>query len=306
MTMMNEDLAPAFDQALAVAYVNTPEQQVFNLAEAGVPEVPALGVSKYQHARNLMDMHRHSGCLEIGLCLRGALTLLNNGAKHRIMPGDLFLNKAADEHGIIVNPKGTVVNWLLLRAPGRRRFLRLDSIETNDLWTRLNELPCHFSAKTDRVKHAFGLLFKYQAQPPSPFRSLALTTTVTSLLIDIVELSMKKGMTSHAARIETLTRRIREHPEPDFSLNDLAREARLSSSQLIAEFKQICGLPPLQYQLACRLEKGRLLLEETSQPITRIAFDLGFCASQHFSNHFKRAFGVSPKAWRGRVTSTHQ
>ncbi|MDD3919523.1 MAG: helix-turn-helix transcriptional regulator, partial [Candidatus Pacebacteria bacterium] len=85
----------------------------------------------------------------------------------------------------------------------------------------------------------------------------------------------------------------------------LAREARLSPSLLIAQFKQITGLPPIHFQLACRLEKAKRLLAETDTPITQLAFDLGFCASQHFSGHFKRAFGLTPTAWRKQAAAAH-
>ncbi len=273
---------------------------MFNLAEAGIPEILTLGVSKFHHVCKSTGIHSHSGCLEIGLCLRGALTLVNNGTEYRIMPGDIFLNKPTDQHGVVRNPKGTITNWLQIRAPGKGSFLRLNSIEADDLWSRLDKLPCHITAETESVKQAFAELFKYQSQPASPFRTVALTTTVTSLLLILIELSIQKYMTPHAEVVEKLMRKIRETPEHVISLDDLAREARLSSSLLNAEFKQLCGLPPYQYQLVCRLEKGKQLLEGTTHSITRIALELGFCASQHFSSHFKRAFGVSPKAWRNR------
>mgnify|MGYP001038263203 CR=1 FL=1 len=63
---------------------------------------------------------------------------------------------------------------------------------------------------------------------------------------------------------------------------------------------RLTGLPPYHYVLACRLEEAKQRLDQTNAPITQIAFDLGFCASQHFSSHFKRAFGVTPNAWRKR------
>ncbi len=75
---------------LSVVYRNTPEQRVFDLAEAGLPEVPALGYSRCGRSGASGEAHRHANCLEIGLCLRGALTLLNNGQEHKIMPGDLY------------------------------------------------------------------------------------------------------------------------------------------------------------------------------------------------------------------------
>ena len=94
------------DRKLSVVYYQTSEQQVFDLAEAGVPEIPVLGFSKFQKAPRSTEMHCHSGCLEIGVCLRGALTLLSNGGEHRIMPGDLYVNQPTDGMPLRRAPRG--------------------------------------------------------------------------------------------------------------------------------------------------------------------------------------------------------
>ena len=289
------------DRKLSVVYYQTSEQQVFDLAEAGVPEIPVLGFSKFQKAPRSTEMHCHSGCLEIGVCLRGALTLLSNGGEHRIMPGDLYVNQPTDRHAIATCPKGTIVNSLLLRAPGADGFLRLDAREANALWIRLGNLPCHIATKTDPVRQAFAKLFRFQKEPPSPLRIAALVTTATSLLLDVAELLPNKGPQPHASTLERLMRQIRDNPERDFRVDDLARDSGLSASLLIAEFRQASGLPPHQFQLSCKLEKARRLLEETSDAITAIAFSLGFCSSQHFAGHFKRSYGMPPSQWRARA-----
>ncbi|MDX9868999.1 MAG: AraC family transcriptional regulator [Kiritimatiellia bacterium] len=289
---------------LAVIYSDTPERRVFDLSRSGVPEVPALGASRYGHAISPVSAHRHAGCAEIGLCLRGALTLLNNGAEHRIMPGDLYVNKPSDTHCLTAHPKGTVTHWLLIREPKKGQpFLRLTPPEARDLWTRLVRLPCHVVAKTDAVKHAFAQLFKYYGQPPSPYRNVGLTASCTSLLMAVIDASTHKAALSHSQLMEQVIAALREHPERKIRIDDLAREAGLSPSLFISQFKQMTGLPPYHYLLACRLEEAKRLLAATDTPITQFAFDLGFCASQHFSSHFKRAFGMTPRAWRKQAAT---
>ena len=287
------------NEILTLTYGDTPERRVLNLANAGLPEVPALGLSRYGHIVAPVAAHRHEACFEIGLCLRGALTLLNNGREHRVMPGDLYLNKPDDVHCLTAHPKGTMIHWLLIRAPRKgQAFLRLTPGEAREIWTRLNRLPCHVIAKTDAVKHAFAQLFKYYGQSPGPYRTVGLTTACASLLMAVIDASQHKSALAHHKLMEQLMSAIRDNPERAFRLDALAREARLSPSLLIAQFKQMTGLPPYHFQLACRLDKAKRLLATTDAPITQLAFDLGFCASQHFSGHFKRAFGMTPRAWR--------
>ena len=287
------------DESLTVSYSDTPERRVLDLAAAGLPEVPALGSSRYGHIVAPVGTHQHLGCLEIGLCLRGALTLLNNGVEHRIMPGDLYLNKPADTHCLTAHPKGTMIHWMLIRAPAKgRAFLRLTPSETRDIWTRLNRLPCHVIAKTDAVKHAFAQLFKDYGQAATPYRTVCLTTVCTSLLMAVIDASSHKSTFTHPQLMEQVIDTLRKNPARNFRIDELAREVRLSPSLFIVQFKQMTGLPPYHFQLSCRLEEAKRRLAATQAPITQIAFELGFCASQHFSAHFKRAFGVTPKTWR--------
>jgi AraC-like DNA-binding protein len=39
-------------------------------------------------------------------------------------------------------------------------------------------------------------------------------------------------------------------------------------------------------------------LRQPSSDITRVALQFGFSSSQHFSDHFRRAYGVTPGRWR--------
>jgi AraC-like DNA-binding protein len=291
-------------ESLAVVYGDTPERRVFDLAEAGLPEVPALGFSRYGHVVSPVSAHRHVGCIEIGLCLRGALTLLSNGIEYRVMPGDLYVNKASDVHGLTDHPKGTVIHWLLIRTPRKNRpFLRLTPTEAHEIRNRLNTLPCHVIAKTDAVKHAFSQLFKYHAQPAGPYRTVGLMNSCVALLMGVIDASLHKTAPLHPQRMGQVIAALREHPERSSRIDDLAREVRLSPSLFISQFKQMTGLPPYHFQLACRLEEAKRRLSSTQAPITQIAFDLGFCASQHFSGHFKSAFGMTPRAWRKQTGS---
>ncbi len=289
---------------LALVYGDTPERRVLDLAEVGLPEVPMLGASHCGQRTAPGYVHQHPGCFEIGLCLRGALTLLSNGAEHRIMPGDLYLNKPEDRHCITENPKGTITQWIIIRSPQKGRpFLRLTLEEARDIWAQLNSFPCHVVAKTDAVKHAFSQLFRYYGQPPGTYRTVGLVSACISLLMAVLDAAPQERAVTRLRLIEQLAADIRENPEREFRLDFLARKARLSTPLVIAQFKQVTGLPPYHYQLSCRLEKAKFLLASTETPITQIAFDLGFCASQHFSGHFKRAFGVSPKVWRRQASA---
>ncbi len=83
----------------------------------------------------------------------------------------------------------------------------------------------------------------------------------------------------------------------DFSLSQLARLALLNEFKLKKGFKQLFGTTLFGFIHRLRMEYACVLLRETSQTITEIAFTTGYQHAQHFSTAFKKFYGVSPSEW---------
>jgi AraC-like DNA-binding protein len=55
------------------------------------------------------------------------------------------------------------------------------------------------------------------------------------------------------------------------------------------------GLPPYQYEILCRVERGRQLLQaETGLSLAEVAAHARFSDQSAFCFHFKRIIGVTP------------
>lgn len=85
------------------------------------------------------------------------------------------------------------------------------------------------------------------------------------------------------------------------NLEGLAAELGVSYSHLRHSFRARIGVSLKQHYLNTRLEKAQDLLANTAHPLKSIADILGFESPFHFSNQFKRRFGVSPKLWRAQL-----
>jgi transcriptional regulator GlxA family with amidase domain len=89
---------------------------------------------------------------------------------------------------------------------------------------------------------------------------------------------------------------------------DLAARAGLSVSQLQREFRRLFNISPGDYILYTRLTMARRQLEQTTEPIGRIAGDCGFYDQAHFTRAFRRHAGLPPQQYRrrhtGRATAT--
>src|SRR5262249_54950182 len=81
-------------------------------------------------------------------------------------------------------------------------------------------------------------------------------------------------------------------------LERMAAIARLSPTSFASQFKRATGLPPHQYVITRRVERGKQLLQgDGDVSLTEVAARTGFSDQSHFSHHFKRLVGVTP----GRV-----
>ena len=92
---------------------------------------------------------------------------------------------------------------------------------------------------------------------------------------------------------------IEAHLDAELALDDLAAVSHLSPYHFARLFKISTGLPPHQYVIARRIERAKQLLRDGNDlSLAQIAARAGFWDQGHFTRHFKRLVGVTPKHFR--------
>lgn len=110
----------------------------------------------------------------------------------------------------------------------------------------------------------------------------------------IVELAMLAGSTHPA--LSTLMQQLRQHPEKDWSLEEMATDAAMSRSKFAALFKETVGQTPLEYLTDLRLHQAQVLLKK-NKPVSLVANSVGYENASSLSRVFKKRFGITPKQW---------
>jgi AraC family transcriptional regulator, transcriptional activator FtrA len=96
---------------------------------------------------------------------------------------------------------------------------------------------------------------------------------------------------------ELLTWIMRRLDQP-LTVEDLARQANMSSRHLARHFHSITGTTPLQWVLTQRIRRAQELLETTDDSVDVIAEAAGMGTGTTLRRHFHRTIGVPPDTYR--------
>ena len=91
---------------------------------------------------------------------------------------------------------------------------------------------------------------------------------------------------------------IQTYLELNLGIGELADLLGLSPFYFSRLFKESTGFTPYQYISGQRMERAKQLLQNTDIAIAEIALRCGFSSQSSFSTAFRKAVGVTPKAYR--------
>ena len=285
---------------IVARYMDTPERRVLDLRPAGLGEIPMLGVYSYTHAHPDLPLHHHSRGLEICFLHRGNQVFEVKGQTYHLRGGDVFVTFPDEPHSTGGAPSEPgILYWLNLRVPPPgRRLLELPSGESESLIQGLLQLPeRHFHA-TRPTRALFAEILRLYDSPQLLHRTSRMRCAVIRLLLEIIDGSQRHVSTATSPRMNEIIGLIREHPQENYALKDLARRVHVSLSHFKRIFKAEIGLSPREYILQQKIDAAKRLLAESDAPVTHIALDLGFVSSQYFATVFRRITGITPTAYR--------
>jgi AraC-like DNA-binding protein len=94
---------------------------------------------------------------------------------------------------------------------------------------------------------------------------------------------------------------LRESREPAPTIEQLAREVRISPFHFIRQFEAVFGVTPHQFRIASRIELAKALLAGGEYSVTDVCMEVGFSSLGSFSTLFAQRVGETPSAYRRRI-----
>ncbi len=133
-------------------------------------------------------------------------------------------------------------------------------------------------------------------------RTLLRHTMVQTLLLFFRDLEAGET-TEDDSPLSELLSCIENHIGEELGIDVLTRVSGWSSSRLYSLFRQYTGQSPNDYIQSVRCDRAREMLSRGTEPITAIAFQLGFSSSQYFARVFRKYTGITPSTYRERMRS---
>jgi AraC family transcriptional regulator len=104
--------------------------------------------------------------------------------------------------------------------------------------------------------------------------------------------------TFSSTQIRRLEEFIDERLGTGFGIIDLAALVKLGPQRFTERFRLTTGTSPWQFVQARRVQRARVLLADRKTTLAEVALSLGFSSQSHFTNVFREAVGITPKAYR--------
>lgn len=147
------------------------------------------------------------------------------------------------------------------------------------------------------VRPQFDVIFENLADEGTR-QEVLVGLAVHQLLASMVLALGKLAQSENSDAVDQARAYIETHYAEPLTVDDLSREASISTSQLIRLFRRQLGTTPHSYLTRYRITRAKELLAETSLPVADIARTVGFSSDSNFSYRFGQVVGQSPSAYR--------
>ncbi|OZG72183.1 AraC family transcriptional regulator [Hahella sp. CCB-MM4] len=113
--------------------------------------------------------------------------------------------------------------------------------------------------------------------------------------------SVFRGLNQHADQVILNAQTfIETHYSKDISVEQVACHVNMSKRNLIRRFKLATQNTPLEYIQRVKVEVAKKALENGSQSIQNLMYDVGYNDNKTFRTVFKRMTGVTPQEYRNK------
>jgi AraC-like DNA-binding protein len=280
--------------------IRTKERTYIEFDEGFLNNIIHIGKLNLTGAQHALPPHQHRDALEICYVYRGNPVFQTAEKQYHLKGGDVFLSFPNEIHSSGKYPLDKMIlYWIGIQTSNLKgNFLQYsNSLEAEAFLHALQNLKNPKFRGTKNLKIFIDEILELYFSEHE-FRNILIRNRISDFLVSIINLEKKSTGDSLSSVIRDCVNFIRENVSETINLKQLAEKAGLSLSRFKQRFKDETGVPPGEFIIRQKVEKGALALKESEKEITEIAYDLNFSSSQYFATVFRRYKNCSPSSYR--------
>jgi AraC family transcriptional regulator len=219
--------------------------------------------------------------------ISGSVTEVSGGRERPCTPGTIVFNPANIEHSDEIGGRGCRAFLVQLRPSWSSTRFETDP---RPAWVTVSSA----------IASTLAARLRREAQMWEPTSPLVIEGILLLLAAEAMRTDRRHGEQVRPKWITRAAQRLEADFRKPPSVGDLALEAGVHPAYFARSFRAFLGCAPGAYVRQRRLELARQMLT-AGRPLIEAALESGFADHAHFTREFKRAFGVTPSAYRRTI-----
>jgi AraC-like DNA-binding protein len=243
------------------------------------------------------------------LLLQAGDFLLMPSAKEFVLSSIVDGDTGKAKRGVVVLPDGECRVGSVDGSVDMRALVGYCAFRSVDATLLSSLLPQVVVVRDERRLALLMELLGEEWRSRKPARDVVLQHLLEVLLIEALRSTAEpngspgllRGLTDE--RLAQAIRAMHAHPERDWTVATLAREAALSRSGFHQRFQGAVGMAPMEYLSAWRMALAKDLLRDREAGLNEIAKQVGYRSASAFSVAFIRSVGMPPARFAREAAS---
>lgn len=262
-----------------------------------------LYTEPYNHANRIIPLY------DIIIVTKGTFYITEEGTEYTISPGSMLVLEPDKRHwGHQECLPGTELYYFHFQHPAPIRQVHGDDIQWGSVFPKPNHWdrqPCsqymYIPKFTTLDTVQLIPLLNQMVYLRSEFtleNLLPLQTLLGQLFVILQKIASMQMHTRSYEVTQLVIQYLRANMDKPFRLGNLSDQLNFHVDHLSKCLKKHTGMTPIQYLNRLRIEKAKLLLEQTDLTLQQISENTGITDYNYFFRLFRKHSGISPSQYR--------